>query len=194
MRFQARIPRRWSLPPATNVRGPISVTEDTPVSSYRCTAIRSRGGRPARRRSPGGSNVARITMAPGGATNRRAPVRTTRGRTTASRWGRITGLLAAVVPLLALALPGVAGADVTAPHDVITFPQRDFVSASGFAIADRYTVEVLHPNSVTPVGTVTGITPVEDPATPGVGVIEVNHPGGACWVGTTPDIRAGDTI
>jgi hypothetical protein len=106
----------------------------------------------------------------------------------------VTGLLAGAIALVALALPGVASADVTAPHNVITFPQRDFVTADGYAVGDRYTVEVLHPNSLTPVGTVTGITPIEDPATPGLGLIEVNHPGGACWVGTTPDIRAGDTV
>jgi len=96
--------------------------------------------------------------------------------------------------LLALALPAFAGAAVTAPHDLLTFPRRDFVSASGYDVTHTYTVEVLHPTSPTPVGTVTGVKPVEDPATPGQGVIEVNHPGGSCWVGTTPDIRAGDTV
>ena len=26
------------------------------------------------------------------------------------------------------------------------------------------------------------------------GVIEVNHPGGVCWNGTTPELRAGDVV
>jgi hypothetical protein len=134
-----------------------------------------------------------ITRAPKGAAIRRARGQTARGGPAARTRGRIAGALAAGA-VAALALPGLASAEVTAPHNVITFPQRDFVSASGCTVAHRSTVEVLHPSSVTSVGKVTGITPVEDPATPGLGLIEVNHPGGACWVGTTPDIRPGDTV
>ena len=29
---------------------------------------------------------------------------------------------------------------------------------------------------------------------PAAGIVEVNHPGGGCWEGTTPDIRSGDVI
>ena len=40
------------------------------------------------------------------------------------------------------------------------------------------------------------IIPRDDPATPGVfdGLVEVNHPGGGCWSGVTPDIRPGDVV
>ena len=102
-------------------------------------------------------------------------------------------MLAGAVALAALMAPGAASAAVNAPHNVISFPSRDFVSASGYDINQPVTVEVQHPSG-TIAGTVKDITPKEDPTTPGLGLVEVNHPGGACWVGVTPDIRAGDTI
>jgi hypothetical protein len=98
-----------------------------------------------------------------------------------------------VAAAVGLVAPGVAGAAVTAPRDVISFPSRDFVSASGYDINQPVTVEIVHPSGVV-AGTVKDVTPKEDPATPGLGLVEVNHPGGACWVGVTPDIRAGDVV
>ena len=106
---------------------------------------------------------------------------------------RAAGLLAGVAAAIGLVAPGVAGAAVTAPRDVISFPARDFVSASGYDVNQPVTVEVVHPSGVV-AGTVKDVTPKEDPATPGLGLVEVNHPGGACWVGVTPDIRAGDVV
>jgi hypothetical protein len=107
---------------------------------------------------------------------------------------RAAGLLAAgVAAAVGLVAPGVAGAAVTTPRDVISFPSRDFVSASGYDVTQPVTVEVVHPNG-TVAGTVKDVMPKEDPATPGLGLVEVNHPGGACWVGVTPDIRAGDVV
>ena len=82
------------------------------------------------------------------------------------------------------------------PHSVLVFPQRDFVSASGFSQTDIVRVRVIHPNGTT--FTTGDIVPQDDPrALPGApfaGIVEVNHPGGACWVGTTPDIRPGDRV
>jgi hypothetical protein len=48
------------------------------------------------------------------------------------------------------------------------------------------------------IGVSTPITPVQDPATPGLGAVEVNHPGGGCW-GTaaapnTPNLVPGDVV
>jgi hypothetical protein len=102
-------------------------------------------------------------------------------------------ILIAGVAAAALVAPGAAGAAVTAPRDVISFPSRDFVSASGYDITQPVTVEVVHPSG-TVAGTVKDVMPKEDPATPGLGLVEVNHPGGACWVGVTPDIRPGDVV
>jgi hypothetical protein len=101
---------------------------------------------------------------------------------------------AAALSAALLALPGSASAAVAPGHSVTAFPSRDFVSAEGYDVTHTYTVEVQHGPLGATVGTVTGVTPVEDPATPGLGMIEVNHPGGACWVGFTPDIRPGDIV
>ena len=106
---------------------------------------------------------------------------------------RAAGLLAGVAAAVGLVAPGVAGAAVTTPRNVISFPARDFISASGYDVNQPVTVEIVHPSGVV-AGTVKDVTPKEDPATPGLGLVEVNHPGGACWVGVTPDIRDGDVV
>src|SRR5256885_403440 len=82
-----------------------------------------------------------------------------------------------------------------APRSILVFPQRDFVSSSGFEIGDLVTVEVFHPGSTTAASRATNVVPQDDPATPDFdGIVEVNHPGGACWETVTPDIRAGDRV
>ena len=81
----------------------------------------------------------------------------------------------------------------TAPHSIISFPVRDFVSATGYAVSDRPTVEVVRSGIV--VGTASNLVPKDDPDTAGFdGIVEVNHPGGGCWQGFTPDIRPNDVI
>ena len=83
---------------------------------------------------------------------------------------------------------------------VIAFPQRDFVSASGYDVDDQVVVRVIHDQTIHPgaTGSTTGlITPQADPADPPgtfSGIVEVNHPGGACWNTQTPDIRPGDRV
>jgi len=105
---------------------------------------------------------------------------------------------ASALGIAALAAPAAALAVVNEPpvlpHSIISFPSRDFVSASGFAASDSVVVSVLR-NGVT-IATSTPVTPVDDgdPLTPFAGLAEVNHPGGGCWVGTTPDILPGDVV
>jgi hypothetical protein len=82
-----------------------------------------------------------------------------------------------------------------APRSILVFPQRDFVSSSGFANGDLVTVEVFHPGSTIAASAATNVVPQDDPATPDFdGIVEVNHPGGACWEKVTPDIRPGDRV
>src|SRR3954452_20352903 len=101
---------------------------------------------------------------------------------------------AAVATALAVfAAPGVASAAVTAPANIISFPARDFVSAPGYKLSDLYTVEVQHPDGRV-VGTLTDVAPKDDAEGGGLGIIEVNHPGGYCWTTNTPDIRPGDVV
>lgn len=72
--------------------------------------------------------------------------------------------------------------------DVVVFPERDFISIAGFPAGAELQVAVRRGTSNRPViGTARGIVP-------NGGVFEVNHPGGVCWSGQTPDIRAGDIV
>jgi Bacterial Ig-like domain len=108
----------------------------------------------------------------------------------------ITAGALAVLAVQAVAAPVSAAINPSpaAPHTIFVFPVRDFVSAAGYAKTDVATIQVLRGGAV--VGTSTPITPQDDPATPGVfdGLVEVNHPGGGCWSGVTPDIRPGDVV
>ncbi len=86
-----------------------------------------------------------------------------------------------------------------APIQIISFPSRDFISSSGFKASDTVDVQILRKQAGALVlVSSTAWTPQDDPrATPGApfaGIVEVNHPGGACWDGSTPDIRAGDIV
>ena len=83
------------------------------------------------------------------------------------------------------------------PHAIDVFPQRDFVSATGFAEGETVTVELHH--SVLYGGGVisspSGLVPQDDPSTAGFdGIVEVNHPGAYGWGAVTPDIRPGDRV
>ena len=72
--------------------------------------------------------------------------------------------------------------------NVIVFPGRDFVSITGFDPGTDLQVVVRRGDSATPVvGTARGIVN-------NGGLFEVNHPGGVCWSGQTPDIGPGDWI
>src|SRR3954468_8561812 len=74
----------------------------------------------------------------------------------------------------------------TGTHGLIGFPQRDFISATGYTAGVSYTFSVIRGGNV-----VSTSSPVVADAT---GLAEVNHPGGGCWTGVTPDIRPGDVI
>jgi hypothetical protein len=123
---------------------------------------------------------------------------------TANRWARTLPLIAlGALILLVTALGGDADAAVAATvinnpprasHNITAFPQRDFVSADGYAIDDTVTVEVIHPSGVVR-STVSGLVPQDDDTTAGFdGIVEVNHPGGFCWDTVTPDIRPHDRV
>lgn len=79
-------------------------------------------------------------------------------------------------------------------RSVDVFTNRDFVSGLGYAQGSLVDVEVWR-NGVL-AGFSNDIAPVDDPGTPGVfdGLVEVNHPGGACWTNFTPDLKPGDKV
>ncbi|QIN81379.1 hypothetical protein GBA63_01120 [Rubrobacter tropicus] len=100
---------------------------------------------------------------------------------------------AALLAVLALAPQANAQAVINEPpqlpHEVVVFPQRDFVVADGYQDGQRLDFEVIRKdtggNDVT-VGTATGVV--------AGGLLEVNHPGGVCWTDQTPDILPGDRV
>ena len=73
-----------------------------------------------------------------------------------------------------------------APHAIVAFSERDFISAEGYDPADGpVTVEVIRRGQVV---SQAHVTPDLE------GLLEVNHPGGGCWEGVTPDLRPGDVV
>ena len=117
------------------------------------------------------------------------------------------GTVASLVVAGALAAPAgatippnngtISGIDGPPIHVVNPFPVRDFVHTAGWLADDRVTINVLRgPNDVE-VGTATAVSPFFVPAkgtSPPEWDVDVNHPGAACWEGTTPDILPGDKI
>lgn len=80
-----------------------------------------------------------------------------------------------------------------APRSFGVFPERDFVSLTGYTADDFVTVQVVRNGVV--IGETLPAIPQDDPTTNAFdGIVEVNHIGGMCWVGTTPDIKAGDIV
>ncbi|MEA2324394.1 MAG: large repetitive protein [Solirubrobacteraceae bacterium] len=87
------------------------------------------------------------------------------------------------------AMPAAAPADIVEPpplpHVMTVFPDRDFVSVEGYAPNTDMTIRVVR-NGLT-IGTAAGTTD-------GDGLLEVNHPGGVCWQGSTPNIIGQDKV
>jgi Chitobiase/beta-hexosaminidase C-terminal domain len=109
------------------------------------------------------------------------------GRLGRSRTARLAALGGAVLTFAAV--PSGASAAIVepppTPHLFTVFPDRDFVSVEGFAPGESLSVRVLR-NGVQ-IGAATGAAGDE-------GIFEVNHPGGACWIGSTPNIMAQDKV
>lgn len=109
--------------------------------------------------------------------------------------GFVAMSIAAVgLPLAATPASALLSLDVgpAAPHSIIVFPSRDFVHLDGYAAAP-ITMNVVRGGFV--VGTTLPFTPDQpDPNTPGTFMADINHAGPPCWLGVTPDIRAGDVV
>ena len=82
--------------------------------------------------------------------------------------------------------PADPATDLTQLHEVVVFPERDFVSAAGYATGQDLEVVVRRPGTGI-IGSARGVAGRD-------GVFEVNHPGGANWTGQTPNIRPGDIV
>jgi hypothetical protein len=74
------------------------------------------------------------------------------------------------------------------PNNIVIFPQRDFVTLEGYeARAGQFATVVVTRGGVETSRAV-GTVGAGDPS------LEVNHPGGVCWQGVTPDIQPGDRV
>src|SRR4051812_12909714 len=114
-----------------------------------------------------------------------APARgSRRGRSPTARLAALGGAV-----LTFAAVPSGASAEIVEPppmpHVFTVFPDRDFVSVEGYDPGERLSVRVLR-NGVQ-IGAATGAAGDD-------GIFEVNHPGGACWIGSTPNIMAQDKV
>jgi len=78
------------------------------------------------------------------------------------------------------------------PLEVVVFPERDFVVTEGGPAGKSLTFEIWRQ------GFRIGVASSEDVApamtTDADGLLEINHPGGLCWQGSTPDIQPGDRL
>jgi hypothetical protein len=123
----------------------------------------------------------------------RTTASTRRGRT--SRALAVLGTAAVAVAVLPTAASAVTPTVTSlsevpiAPHTLTAFPARDFVSVGGLDLSEKYVIEVRH-SAARGGAVVSSQEMFPDDA----GAIEINHPGGGCWVGTTPNIVADDVV
>jgi hypothetical protein len=114
------------------------------------------------------------------------------------QWRRriIIGTTAAVTAFAGFVVPmtSASAAVPQFPDNIAVFPDRDFVSVTGYQgrVGQTATVEVTRPG-VGIVGSATAVVLAGDIA------FEVNHPGGVCWgngtaLQVTPDIIPGDVV
>jgi hypothetical protein len=100
------------------------------------------------------------------------------------RWIPIAAVIVASLATEAPAL-GAISSPPAFPREVTIFPERDFVVVDLWPANQPFRVEVLRNGVV--IGTATGTTDAD-------GLAEINHPGGFCWAGFTPDILPGDSV
>jgi hypothetical protein len=113
---------------------------------------------------------------------------------------RLLAGLTVVLGSAALAAPAIAQEAVVpgAPaggRAITVFPERNMVVADGYSDGEAVSIQVFRGDSTVPIGTATAVADGDDPGTPALeGAVEVNHPGGACWTGDKPDVKAGDRV
>lgn len=78
------------------------------------------------------------------------------------------------------------------PLEVVVFPQRDFVVTEGGPAGKSLTFEIWRHGFRVGVASSEQVQPAL--TTDDAGLLEINHPGGLCWQGSTPDIQPGDRL
>ena len=99
----------------------------------------------------------------------------------------LVGLVASGITMVA-GQPAQAADPPNAPNNIVVFPQRDFVTVEGYqGRIGQQAIVVVTRNGVETSRAV-GRVAAGDVA------LEINHPGGVCWQGVTPDIKPGDVV
>jgi large repetitive protein len=105
-------------------------------------------------------------------------------------------ITAAAVAAFVVATPGMAAAVIdsppAAPLEVVVFPSRDFVVTEGGPAGMALKFEILRNGVVIGTSSSSQVSPAV--TTDAAGLLEVNHPGGLCWSGVTPNIIPGDVL
>jgi hypothetical protein len=97
-------------------------------------------------------------------------------------------LILAVIAAVALAVPALAANPPAFPNNIVIFPERDFVVLEGYEAKAGQNVTVTVSRNGVQTSSARGVVGRGDPS------LEINHPGGVCWRGVTPDIKPGDVV
>ena len=89
---------------------------------------------------------------------------------------------------LALAIPALAATPPVLPNNIVIFPERDFVVLEGYESKAGQNVTVTVTRNGVQTSSARRRVGRGDPS------LEINHPGGVCWRGVTPDIQPGDLV
>jgi hypothetical protein len=118
------------------------------------------------------------------------------GRLARRSRGYRTVAVGATAFMASAAFAGVASAAIVepppAPLEIVVFPERDFVVSEGGPANQALTFEIVRRGFVIGTASSSQVTPAL--LTDDAGLLEVNHPGGLCWSGSTPDIMPGDKL
>lgn len=99
----------------------------------------------------------------------------------------LVGLAAGSVTMATVQVAQAATPPV-APNNIVIFPQRDFVTLEGYEARAGQTATVVVTRAGVQTSRAEGTIGAGDPS------LEINHPGGICWQGVTPDIKPGDLV
>ena len=105
-----------------------------------------------------------------------------------------TALAVASLPVLALPANAAVVEPPPLPFDITIFPERDFVSVAWNAAARPLTFDLTRNGVVIGRAASGQVSPALTTDASPEHILEVNHPGGLCWAGSTPDILPGDRL
>ena len=103
-----------------------------------------------------------------------------------SRKAAVAGVTAAGL-LIAGGGAALAANPPQGPGNIEIFSKRDMIMIDGYTAQAGETATFTLKRGDRVVGTASGVVDEN-------GFLEVNHPGGACWTGVTPDVRGGDLV